>query len=80
MRKTPARFRVGVIGGFLACFLFVLRNWRLAAGLVDDGAEEVIRLAAAMGAGGDHAEDGDGDGGIEAGEGIAKRDWIFIVP
>lgn len=53
---------------------------RLATGLVDDCPKEFVGLAAEVSAGGDHGEDGDGDVGIEAGQGVTQGNWMFVVP
>ena len=52
----------------------------MATGLVDDCPKEFVGLAAEVSAGGDHGEDGDGDVGIEAGQGVTQGNWMFVVP
>jgi len=66
-------------GRFSSVVLFSW-NWWSAAALVDDYPKEIVRLAAPMGPGGDHGEDGDRKFGVEAGQGVAEGNWMFVIP
>jgi hypothetical protein len=54
--------------------------WLLGSGLVEDLTQQVVGIAAEVGAGGDHVDGGFGEFGVESGEGVAQVDLVVVVP